>query len=832
MLLDMHMHSQYSKINKPSDKKRVKDMTSADYVEIIHKKGVELFSITDHNYFSCEYYNQIDEYIKSKELKMKLINGVELDVYVTLTDSTEDFIHVCFYFDDNVDRKELENIVNKLYKVENGIEKKPHFKDILNELEQVNSKIIIIPHGDKTRGLFDDNLIENLSLNENPEFYRYAMYKIFNAFDVRKGFYKKSIDFWGSTFYEQTKAFNDIIASKSEEEIKQIKDDITRKIKQEDSKLNFVEKTIYDYTLKYGSYFAYFSFSDWHNAEEYNPEINNFIFGNLDYAFESFEMATLDPVSRINKSPDKEIEIPPTLLKSISFKINNETKNIQFSPGLNAIVGKRGSGKSLLLAVIKNLYDKDDDNGAIKKYKSLKVSDIVAKDRSGIDISLGGLNSISFLSQDAINEIFENPSSAQNKISEYFLEIKGINVDKIKNIINIGDKIKTYNVNYKNLTSNILSLKKFDDYEYLTVSEINNIDVKNSFTNIVREFDNLIKNVDEINLGSSEIIGEKQNVVKLGKKYLTMISLYNEILRNNNNEIKKINSNKSSNQITIKQNTDDIKNAINLIKENFDILLNLRKFKLMISKFKIDNPPVEVFKKGKYLFVTYYDIPENIKEEIENYVLKTISRASSLNDIDNYVNNTNNKKLNSNYEKITDELKKMIKGEMFKPKKEFYQIDREDVDYKEKIVNTNDLESYVMKGNLVNLTNSSPGTKSVAYLDMLFDLEDKILVLDQPEDNIDNDYISNYLVPNIKATKKIKQLIFVTHNPSVAVYGDAFNYVYVVKDGEKINYTNYIIEKYDDKEKLINILEGGRPSFSNRNQKFGNILGEEEYDNR
>ena len=167
---------------------------------------------------------------------------------------------------------------------------------------------------------------------------------------------------------------------------------------------------------------------------------------------------------------------------------------------------------------------------------------------------------------------------------------------------------------------------------------------------------------------------------------------------------------------------------------------------------------------------------------------------------------------------------------MFKPKKEFYQIDREDVDYKEKIVNTNDLESYVMKGNLVNLTNSSPGTKSVAYLDMLFDLEDKILVLDQPEDNIDNDYISNYLVPNIKATKKIKQLIFVTHNPSVAVYGDAFNYVYVVNDGKKINYTNYIIEKYDDKEKLINILEGGRPSFSNRNQKFGNVIGNDYYE--
>ena len=54
----------------------------------------------------------------------------------------------------------------------------------------------------------------------------------------------------------------------------------------------------------------------------------------------------------------------------------------------------------------------------------------------------------------------------------------------------------------------------------------------------------------------------------------------------------------------------------------------------------------------------------------------------------------------------------------------------------------------------------------------------------------------------------------------------------MTNDGKNIDYTNYIIEKKEDKEQLINILEGGRPSFSNRNHKFGNILGEEEYDNR
>ena len=76
----------------------------------------------------------------------------------------------------------------------------------------------------------------------------------------------------------------------------------------------------------------------------------------------------------------------------------------------------------------------------------------------------------------------------------------------------------------------------------------------------------------------------------------------------------------------------------------------------------------------------------------------------------------------------------------------------------------------------------------------------------------------------------MKQLIFVTHNPSVAVYGDAFNYIFV-ENNDEIKYVNYLIENKEDKENLINILEGGRSSFSNRNKKFGNILGDEEYEN-
>ena len=75
----------------------------------------------------------------------------------------------------------------------------------------------------------------------------------------------------------------------------------------------------------------------------------------MEYFFEAFELAVLDPQSRIIKSTEEQIPIPPNIISSISFELNNKKKNINFSPGLNVIIGKRGSGKSLLLTIIENL---------------------------------------------------------------------------------------------------------------------------------------------------------------------------------------------------------------------------------------------------------------------------------------------------------------------------------------------------------------------------------------------------------------------------------------------------------------------------------------------
>lgn len=400
----------------------------------------------------------------------------------------------------------------------------------------------------------------------------------------------------------------------------------------------------------------------------------------------------------------------------------------------------------------------------------------------------------------------------------------------MQEIVSIGEKIAPYNNNYKNLTSNILSLKKSNSFLYKKTNNIESKCLDEGFDHSLTAINNLINSVTNIGLNTAALNDIYENLKFEKEKYNRLLKEYAEIVNNLNESIEQINKTRTNNQIMQNQNRNAIKSSLEQIYNNFLIKLNVEKIKFLLKNFKMDNPKVELNKKGKYLFVTYYEIPSNINEILTEKILDTLTYANYIEDIDNFVQGNGKIKLKSKEMNIVQELKKLLGGNIFKPKNEFYEIVDMNIDYKNEIKSLSNLEKYLNNNSLKNLSKASLGTQSVAYLDMLFDLEETILVLDQPEDNIDNDYISNYLVPNIKEKKKIKQLIFVTHNPSVAVYGDAFNYIYVENNGT-INYKNYLIEKSEDKERLIKILEGGKKSFANRNHKFGDIIGEEEYGN-
>ena len=97
------------------------------------------------------------------------------------------------------------------------------------------------------------------------------------------------------------------------------------------------------------------------------------------------------------------------------------------------------------------------------------------------------------------------------------------------------------------------------------------------------------------------------------------------------------------------------------------------------------NPPVEIFKKGKYLFVTYYEIPEDIKDIIIDKITDSLVRSNKIQDIKDYLLN-NDKKLKASSSNIVTELKKYINNnDMFKAKKEFYEIRNIEVNYEMEI---------------------------------------------------------------------------------------------------------------------------------------------------
>lgn len=106
----------------------------------------------------------------------------------------------------------------------------------------------------------------------------------------------------------------------------------------------------------------------------------------------------------------------------------------------------------------------------------------------------------------------------------------------------------------------------------------------------------------------------------------------------------------------------------------------------------------------------------------------------------------------------------------------------------------------------------------------LFISRDEIpLVIDQPEENLDNETAYGVLVPCIKEAKKRRQIIIVTHNPNLAVVCDADQIIHCEMKKEEKNKITYItgaIENPKINKALIDILEGTQPAFDNRDQKY------------
>ncbi|MGV4460450.1 TrlF family AAA-like ATPase [Ornithobacterium rhinotracheale] len=117
----------------------------------------------------------------------------------------------------------------------------------------------------------------------------------------------------------------------------------------------------------------------------------------------------------------------------------------------------------------------------------------------------------------------------------------------------------------------------------------------------------------------------------------------------------------------------------------------------------------------------------------------------------------------------------------------------------------------------------SVGQKGTMYLKMKLATEafSKPIIFDQPEDDLDNEFIINNLIGLFKELKKYRQIIIITHNANLVVNADAEQIIVAKNDNDKLSYVSGSLENPNINKHICKILEGGEQAFKKREQKYG-----------
>ena len=120
-----------------------------------------------------------------------------------------------------------------------------------------------------------------------------------------------------------------------------------------------------------------------------------------------------------------------------------------------------------------------------------------------------------------------------------------------------------------------------------------------------------------------------------------------------------------------------------------------------------------------------------------------------------------------------------------------------------------------------SLNKASAGQRAAAMLSFLLAQCDEPLLLDQPEDDLDNALVSELVVQRIREGKLHRQLIVVTHNANVVVNGDAELVLHMgVRSGSIDALETGGLQEPEIRQSICDVMEGGRKAFEQRYQRI------------
>lgn len=138
---------------------------------------------------------------------------------------------------------------------------------------------------------------------------------------------------------------------------------------------------------------------------------------------------------------------------------------------------------------------------------------------------------------------------------------------------------------------------------------------------------------------------------------------------------------------------------------------------------------------------------------------------------------------------------------------------------------------YGLKFNGADLESLSPGTKGIVLLILYLGMDTndtRPLIVDQPDENLDNESIYNLLTPYFRAAKVRRQVIVITHNPNLVVNSDSEQIIIATAEKQDnglpvISYATGALEDNTTtgtRSHVCNILEGGDIAFRKRERRY------------
>lgn len=132
---------------------------------------------------------------------------------------------------------------------------------------------------------------------------------------------------------------------------------------------------------------------------------------------------------------------------------------------------------------------------------------------------------------------------------------------------------------------------------------------------------------------------------------------------------------------------------------------------------------------------------------------------------------------------------------------------------------TPDKFDIIYRGRPIN--EHSLGQRASALIIFLLTLKDSdIVIIDQPEDDLDNQTIYNDVIKVLRNLKDNTQFIFATHNPNIPVLGDCEQVITCHYQTEKIDVNSGSIDNEITRKDIVNIMEGGKEAFNNRKRIY------------